>query len=191
MKKLIGITGGIGAGKSVVCKVLSSMDYPVYDCDSRAKALMDSNCAIKDALRSSISALTIADDGSIDRKALSEIVFNDRDKLAILNAIVHAAVREDIARWIEAQQSQFVFIESAILHTGGLDAIVDEAWVVVAPQKVRVERVMERSQLSAEEVHRRMESQQHEIESLTCPTLLIDNSPNESLLQQINTIISR
>lgn len=191
MRKLIGITGGIGAGKSVVCKVLGSMDYPVYDCDSRAKALMDSSDAIKDAIRSSISAIAIGEEGRIDRKALSKIVFSDHNKLATLNAIVHAAVREDIAQWIETQQSEFVFIESAILHTGGLDAIVDEAWVVEAPLDVRIERVMKRSRLSEEEVMCRIAAQQREIESLLCPIRTIDNSPQKSLLCQINKIISR
>ncbi|MDE6436166.1 MAG: dephospho-CoA kinase, partial [Muribaculaceae bacterium] len=93
---LIAITGGIGSGKSVVSRVLRAMGYPVYDCDSQAKAIMDADAEIHRRLCSEIDAAVVTD-GVIDRKRLAEIVFNDKAKLAVLNAIVHSAVKAHLA----------------------------------------------------------------------------------------------
>lgn len=157
---LIALTGGIGAGKSVVAKALRALGYPVFDCDSEAKALMDASDAIKARLRAEIDAATVLADGSIDRKALAAIVFADNERLAILNNIVHTAVKERLAAWAEVQASELVFVETAIMYESGLNDIVDEEWHVDAPEGVRISRVMKRNNLSSADVKKRIEAQQ-------------------------------
>lgn len=161
MKEIVAITGGIGAGKSVVSRVLRALGYPVYDCDSRAKALMDCDAAIKARLAGEIAREVICDD-AIDRAALARIVFADSFKLAKLNAIVHEAVRLDIADWVSRQSAHRVFVETAILYQSGLNRMVDAEWRVTAPEQLRIERVMARNGLSADAVRARIESQRFE-----------------------------
>lgn len=158
MKRLIAISGGIGCGKSVVAAILRRLSYPVYDCDSRAKALMDGDSEILGRLSSEIHADVVVD-GVIDRSRLSEIVFSDSSKLAILNSIVHGAVKSDLQRWVEAHDERLLFVETAILYQSGLDRVVDEVWEVTAPLEVRIERVMKRNGCPASDVEARISSQ--------------------------------
>lgn len=158
MRCLIAISGGIGCGKSVVASILRRSGYPVYDCDSEAKRLMDSSQTIKCRLAAEIHDSVIAD-GRIDRRRLSELVFSDRDKLMTLNSIVHSEVRDDIVRWVGSCGDGPLFIETAILYQSGLDRMVDEVWEVVAPMDDRIRRVMRRNGCPAAEVKARIASQ--------------------------------
>lgn len=151
MKTLTAITGGIGSGKSVVSRVLRILGYPVYDCDSAAKSLMDADEEIKRRLIDEIDSLAVVD-GVIDRRRIAEVVFADAEKLAALNAIVHAAVREDIASWVFSQDSDRLFVETAILYESGLNRMVDAEWRVESPLELRIERTMRRSALSRSQV---------------------------------------
>lgn len=184
---IIAVTGGIGAGKSVVCRVLRALGYPVFDCDSEAKSLMDSDKAIKDRLAREISADVILADGSIDRRRLARIVFADAARLDILNSIVHGAVRERIAAWASAQSSKTVFVETAILFQSGLNRMVDEEWRVEAPLDMRVERVMARNSMSRSEVEARIAAQNFEVApGEPEPRLVVlNNDERSSLLFQI------
>ena len=162
--KVIAITGGIGSGKSIVARCVKAMGYPVYDCDSRAKALMDSNPAIIEAIGREIGSHCIdACRGTIDRAALASTVFSDADALARLNAIVHGAVRADIKEQMERLRSaglrSLAFIETAILYQSEIDRMVDAVWEVTAPRAIRIERVMSRNGLTAGEVEARIDSQ--------------------------------
>lgn len=193
MKRLIAITGGIGSGKSVVSRILDAMGYPVYDCDSRAREIMDNNDDIKQAIADNIAPACIKD-GEIDRKELSATVFSSPEKLEILNGIVHGAVRDHLALWhsSEHQADPICFVETAILYQSGLDAMVDEVWHVDAPREVRVERVMKRNGLSRDEVLARIESQDSFIPTSVHPeTKLIDNDGDTAILPQIERLISQ
>lgn len=186
---LIAVTGGIGSGKSVVCNVLRALGYPVYDCDSRAKALMDADQEIKRRIAAEISPSAIDADGRIDRKILSTIVFNDTDKLNTLNAIVHSAVRADLRAWKENLKCDLCFVETAILYQSGLDREVEAVWEVTAPVDLRIARVQKRNGLSADEVHARIASQSftpHTPHPLTYPII---NDGRTSLLQQIDAFL--
>lgn len=157
--RLIGITGGIGSGKSVVRRMLESMGYAVYDSDSRAKALMDGSEAIRGRLEREFGSGVMCG-GCIDRKALAAVVFNDRERLRVLNGIVHGAVLDDIKAWMASQPSgSTCFVETALLYESGLNGMVSEVWEVTAPVGLRTERVMARSGLSRAEVEARMASQ--------------------------------
>lgn len=161
---IIIIAGGIGAGKSVVSHILSAMGYPVYDCDSHAKLLMDSSQDIKNGIKHRIHASIISEDGSIDRNALSSIVFSEPSKLSELNSIVHSAVRNDIARWVSGlpANTDIAFIETAIPYASGLHASVDGIWEVNAPLPVRIQRVILRNGLSEGQIMDRIKSQESE-----------------------------
>lgn len=159
MKRIVAITGGIGSGKSVICHILSALNYSVYDCDSEAKRLMDSSHDIKRRIANEIATEAICPNGAINRKALSQCVFSDHKKLLKLNEIVHGAVRKHLSAWLQSQKSSTVFVETAILYESGLDSMVNEVWDVYAPEYVRIERVMRRSNLSVEEIERRIAAQ--------------------------------
>lgn len=160
---VIAITGGIGSGKSVVSRILAAMGYPVYDCDSRAKALMDADKVIKRRLVEEISETTVDAEGVIDRRELSRIVFADALMLERLNAIVHAAVRADLLVWTESLGERLSFVETAILYQSGLNRIVDEEWEVTAPTDIRIARVMKRNSCTRAQVEARIASQAYDI----------------------------
>lgn len=191
MAKVIAITGGIGAGKSVVSRILRCEGYDVYDCDREAKLLMDSDEAIKEALVERIHRDAVTG-GRINRKLISGIVFKDAEKLADLNDIVHSAVRRHLARWIASGAcAKALFVETAILYQSGIDRMVDEVWAVTAPVDVRVGRVMERNSLSDSDVRARIEVQDSYIpESVHSVVRHIDNDGARALLPQIKGLLS-
>lgn len=159
---IIAVTGGIGSGKSVVSRILRSMGYPVYDCDSRARYLQDADPEMRRRIASEITSDALNADGSLNRQALARCVFADADKLSALNRIVHAAVAEDLVAQIEAETirgAELIFVETAILYESGFDRFVDEIWEVSAPEELRVARVMARNNISAEEVRARIAAQ--------------------------------
>lgn len=157
MKRIVAITGGIGSGKSMVSRMLEAMGYEVYDCDSRAKLLMDSSEDIKRVIADQICRDAILADGSIDRVRLADEVFADCSLLDKLNQAVHTAVKEDIARWCEHRT--VAFVETAILYQSGLDKMVTEVWTVIAPRELRIERVARRNGMSRERIESRIDAQ--------------------------------
>lgn len=190
MSKLIAISGGIGAGKSVVSRILNAKGFEVYDCDSRAKILMNSDDAIKRRLANEISPDVVDTDGSINRGMLSKIVFSDSGKLSQLNSIVHGAVRDDINRWRHANSGKpALWVESAIIYESGIDRMVDEVWEVVAPVELRVERVMLRSSMTREEVLGRIKAQSLPKSSRHPVEIMIVNDGVEPVLPQVNALI--
>ena len=163
--KIIAITGGIGSGKSVVSQILRRMGHEVYDCDSRAKALMNGSDEIKRDLRNAFGADVVGGDGAINSARLAQIVFADSDALKKLNAIVHPRVKTDILQWSGSFAGKpFVFIETAILEESNLSDIVAEVWHVYAPVEVRVKRVMLRNHATESEVKARIASQKEAAE---------------------------
>ena len=187
--RLIAITGGIGSGKSVISDILRAMGHKVYDCDTRAKALMDTDESIKDDLINLISIDAVRSDRTIDRKLLSEIVFNDPDALSRLNSIVHKAVRADLRRWRDTSSDKTVWVETAILYASRLDREVDEVWEVTAPTELRVQRVMKRNSMSREQVLARIPSQSTTAAQLHPLTKSIVNDGVEPVLPQILSLL--
>lgn len=181
---LIGINGGIGSGKSMVCKILRALGYDVYDCDRHAKVLMDQSADIKRQLCETFGSI-VSVDGLIDRKQLAAIVFADAAKLRKLNDIVHEAVRSDLRQWVVRHCGK-CFVESAILYQSGLDRLVSEVWEVTAPREIRLMRVKKRDMTCEDDIVRRMERQdefQPECRH-DCERLII-NDDEQPLLPQI------
>lgn len=187
-QEVIVISGGIGSGKSVVSRILTQMGFPVYDCDSQAKLLMDKNEKIKNEIRSKIDPNVIAN-GIIDRKRLGQIVFNDSEALKTLNEIVHEAVRNDIKSWIKHTTSTKLFIETAILYQSGIDRMVDAVWEIYAPTETRISRVIKRNGFSREEVISRINSQNITIYEKHHKTSVITNDDILPVLPQINFLL--
>ncbi|MDE7442609.1 MAG: dephospho-CoA kinase [Muribaculaceae bacterium] len=183
----IAITGGIGSGKSVVSTVLRIMGYPVYDSDSEAKKLMDESLEIRQAIANRISPDAITPDGHIDRQRLARIVFTDKSALATLNSIVHSSVRDHFDKW--RQQDKVAFIETAILYQSRLDQMVNEVWDVIAPTEVRINRVMKRNGITAEQVRARIEAQQFIPDTLHPNVHTITNAPDVPVLPQIIALL--
>ena len=174
----IGITGGIGSGKSTVCRLLSDMGVPVYDSDARAKALMNESEALRAALIEAFGEECYTAEG-LDRTYLASRVFGNAEALAQLNSIVHPAVREDFRAWADAQSSRYVVLESAILFEAGFENEVDATLAVLAPMEERVRRAMERDGVEREVVLKRISHQMsdeelHSRASRTLVNLRID-----------------
>lgn len=190
--KLIAITGGIGSGKSVVARMAEVMGYHVYDCDSRAKALMVTDDEVKRLLVDAFGNETYLEDGTINRQYLSTVAFSNEAARARLNGIVHPATERDLQKWADCRRlngDTILFVETALLRTAGLDKIVDEVWHVTAPDNVRVERVMRRSGLSEEQARARMAAQVAE-DSIADGEFVLVNNGEEALLPQFIKLLS-
>lgn len=151
----VGITGGIGSGKSTVCRLFAQRGIAVYDSDREAKRLMTEDAALRQAIGARFGDEAYAD-GALNRRYLASRVFTDSEALADLNALVHPAVMADFAAWAGRQRSPYVVLESAILFEAGLEHSVDRTVAVVAPFELRLERTCRRDGCDRESVLRRM-----------------------------------
>lgn len=154
----VGITGGIGSGKSTVCRLFAQRGIAVYDSDSRAKRLMTDDDGLRARIAGRFGAEAYAD-GVLNRAYLAAQVFSDAAARADLNAIVHPAVRADFAAWAERQTGDYVILESALLFDAGFADSVDRTVAVLAPLELRVERTCRRDGCDAAEVRRRIAAQ--------------------------------
>lgn len=189
MKQIIAVSGGIGTGKSIICKILCNLGYQVYDCDIRAKILMDNSDTIKQAIVTQINP-SVIEKGKINRKRLGEIVFNDKRALDILNNIVHEAVKDDILNWQKTVSDNVLFIETAILYQSGIDKMVDAVWNITAPLETRITRVMKRNGLNRDEVIARINSQNYNIARCHPNTYSIINDGHTPVMPQILNLIN-
>lgn len=182
---IIAITGGIGSGKSVVSRVLTTLGKKVYDCDKEAKRLMIESEIIRYRLQE-LFGNSIFDNvtGSLDRKRLAEIIFSDKKQLELVNSIVHPVVKEDMVNWYKSQDDETVWVETAILRESKMDETVDAAWVVDAPLEIRVQRAMCRDKASREYVLARINNQASS-RPYSCPIFKIINDDKAAILPQI------
>ena len=187
----LAIIGGIGSGNSVVSKVFSTLGYPVYDSDSRAKWLMANDEKVRSQLIQVFGSETF-ENGILNRAYLSKKVFTDKPALNKLNGIVHPAVYQDFNSFVERHQSaKIVVIESAILFESGGDKFVDKILLVNSPLDVRIHRVMRRSNLTRNEVEYRILNQKNANELSEKVDFIVENDENHSLLSQINDVIEK
>lgn len=188
MKRVTGIVGGIGAGKSVVSRIVRAMGFPVYDTDSQAKIIMDFDKKIHSELCLKIHPEAVKE-GNIDRKLIAEVVFADSERLALLNSIVHRHVLAHLSQWIDSQNGTRCFVETAIPRSSHLDEMLTDAWLIEATDAVRIARVKSRNGLSKAQIMARLQSQSGEFVKLACPVKVITNDPDTPLLPQINNLI--
>jgi dephospho-CoA kinase len=177
----IGITGGIGSGKSVISRILKIMHYPVYDSDYWAKFLMNNDKTIYKALTDKFGPETYSSEG-INRPFLAQLIFNNKENLTFVNSIVHPAVGNHFLQWAEEQQSSIVFIESAILFSSGLNKIIDKTIYVDAPQEIRLQRAILRDNATTDAISARIKNQINGDEYARTHSDYIINNDNTSLL---------
>lgn len=154
----VGITGGIGSGKSTVCRLFAARGVAVYDTDAAAKRLMAEDEALKHAIVARFGAESYCD-GVLNRPYLAKQIFGDEKAREALNGLVHPAVTADFERWAEEQEGEYVVLESAILFEAGLDQHLDRVVAVLAPEQLRVERAMQRDGATEEQIRSRMAAQ--------------------------------
>lgn len=154
----IGLTGGIGSGKSTIARVFEILGVPVYYADKRAKWLMENNPDLKDSLIKHFGVATYQEE-SLNRKHLSNLVFNNPDNLKLLNSIVHPFTIRDSKEWMKAQQTDYAIKEAALIFESGTQADFDFVIGVFAPKHLRIKRTMQRDNIQRDQVIQRMESQ--------------------------------
>jgi dephospho-CoA kinase len=184
----IGITGGIGSGKSVISRILRLLNYPVYDSDFWAKELMNNNPNIQQALTKRFGHETYQNN-TLNRPFLAKQIFNNEDARLFVNSIVHPIVSQHFLDWAENQNTKLVFIESAILFSSGLDKIIDTTIFVDAPQQIRLQRAKLRDNSTDTAILARINSQSQEELYAKKHSNYIINNDNQLLLPQIITII--
>jgi dephospho-CoA kinase len=179
----IGITGGIGSGKSTVCRIFEQKKIPVYNADLAAKRIMNDNETVKRLLTEVFGNIYIND--QLDRNKLSSIIFNSENALEKVNAIVHPAVIEDYKKWETMLQAPYLLRESAILFESGTDKGLDYIIVVTAPETLRIKRITERDGKSEQDVNKIIASQMSEEEKKTRADYIIINDGLKPLLPQV------
>ncbi|MBC8004464.1 MAG: dephospho-CoA kinase [Verrucomicrobia bacterium] len=184
MKK-VGITGGIGSGKSTVCRIFSILRIPVFEADSVAKQLQNTDPEVRSQLANLFGPAVFMPDQSLDRKYLSSIVFNDPSLLLQLNAIIHPAVRNAFNEWCSKQQSPYVLLEAAILYESGFYKMMDKVIVVSTDQDQRIQRVMKRDGTTQEQVLQRIGNQWTDEQRNKLADFVIHNNDNELIIPQI------
>lgn len=191
----IGITGGIGSGKSYVCRIFEGLGYKIYYADQQAKSLMYTDEQLVAEVKDLLGERAYTSDGQLDRAYVGSIVFNDPDKLKALNALVHPAVGRDFYRWYaeipEDYPHAFVLKEAAIMYESGSYKDADAVITVYAPKAVRLQRVLDREEISEEAVLARMAQQWPESEKMKRADYTIINDGKHHLLPQIREIIKK
>ena len=185
----IGITGGIGSGKTTVCRLFELFGIPVYYADPRAKALMTEDPELIEQIKSIFGEAAYLPDGSLNRKHIAGIAFNDKSRLAMLNAVVHPAVARDGEQW-QAQQAvaPYTLKEAALLFESGSYKQLDKVITIFAPRELRIQRVLRRDQSDRAAVEARMDKQMSEEEKLRLADFVIYNDGQRLLLPQVVTI---
>lgn len=174
MPKIIGLTGGIGSGKSRIVAVFTALGVPCYIADQEAKKLMVDNARVKQQIIDLFGEKAY-NQNDLNRAYIGELVFNDSQKLAALNAIVHPAVAQDFSVWVSQQDYPYVIKEVAILfETAGYKA-VDQSILITAPKEIRLQRAMKRDQCTKEEVLARMNNQWEDEQRLPLASHVIEN----------------
>ncbi len=182
----IGITGGIGSGKTTVCKLFETLGIPVYYADDRAKWLMQHLPILVEEISEKFGAAAYDDSGNLDRTYLAEIVFKDNNKLKELEAIVHPRVFEDGLNWYnEHQDAPYTLRENALLFETGSYKMMDKTITVYAPKELRIARVISRDKTTKEAVEARMDKQMAEEEKLKIADYIVHNDQKHSLIKQV------
>lgn len=181
----IGITGGIGSGKSTVAKIFELLGIPVYYADAAAKDIMNRDPELKAQVQQHFGADVYDSNGQLDRKRLGNIVFNDQEKLQLLNSLVHPATIRDSEQWSLRQKSPYVLKEAALLFESESFHYLDKIIGVSAPQPLRILRVMQRDKVSRNEVFARMHKQMDETIKMRLCDYVIYNDEQQMVIPQV------
>lgn len=184
MKLRVGVTGGIGSGKSSVCKVFNALGIPVFEADEEARKITETDNHVRERLNE-IAGTDLYNTGSLNRKLLASLIFNNRDMLQEVNRLIHPVVFKTFNEWALLQDAPYVIMEAAILFESGGDKLVDKVVVVTAPDKERIERVTSRSGMSTREVSDRIRNQFTQKEISSRADYVISNGDRDLILPAI------
>ncbi len=181
----IGITGGIGSGKTTVCRMFEVLGIPVYYADDRAKWLMNNLPELQAAIKDTFGAEAYNEQG-LNRAHLAKIVFNDKKRLKELEALVHPQVFKDGAAWYEQhQKAPYTLRENALMFETGSYKAMDKTVTVFAPRDLRIQRVMARDNTTKEAIEARIDKQMPEDEKLKLADFVVNNDNQSSLIKQV------
>jgi dephospho-CoA kinase len=183
----VGLTGGIGSGKSTVAALFKVLSIPVFDSDDWAKKLMNSDETLISALKSAFGR-GVYEDGTLNRSLLAQRVFANRRELSKLNALVHPAVARSFDQWSSRQDAPYLIKEAAILFESGSDRSCDKTIAVIAPKALRMKRVMERDGIGREAVLSRMNNQWSDDKISKLVDYVVNNDGHEVLISQVMKI---
>ncbi|MEX1132923.1 MAG: dephospho-CoA kinase [Flavobacteriales bacterium] len=186
----VAVTGGIGSGKSMVCRMFQVLGIPVFEADRVAKQLMLEDAALRGAITERFGASVLGPQG-LDRQALAGMVFQDPAALADLNALVHPKVRKAFADWADAQQAPYVIMEAAILAETGGHTAFDHVILVSAPKEIRLARAMARDGVGEEAVLARMSNQASDVERNRIANDVVVNDDANLVIPQVLAIHKR
>lgn len=183
----VGVTGGIGSGKTLVCRLFSKLGSPIYNADERAKFLMANNPNLIRSIKEGFGATSYLEDGSLNRAFLAEEVFKDQQKVARLNSLVHPLVREDYKQWVKKYSNRnYVIREAALMIESGTYKDLDFLINVFCEEKIRIKRVKIRDpQRSEEQIKSIIENQVSEKERQEKSDFIINNSGDELVIPQV------
>ena len=183
----IGITGGIGSGKSLVCRIFHMLSVPVYDADSQAKKLMTTDGILIDEIKKEFGSLSYDEGGTLNRALISKAVFNEPEKLTKLNSLVHPRVAEDYNRWISEQSgANYCLKEAALMFESESYRLLDKIIVVTAPDEQRIKRVMQRDpQRSRADVENIIKNQMAQEEKNKRADFVIKNDESELIVPHV------
>lgn len=189
MTRIIGLTGGIGSGKSTVANYIASKGVPVYIADEEAKKLMNSKQLLT-KIQAIFEENIMTDSGNLDRKKIAEIVFNTPEKLTELNKIVHPAVKIHFDDWVKQHKNTpFIIKEAAILFETGGNLTCDKVILVTAPEELRIERAMKRDKVDRASVMKRIQNQWSEEEKIKRSDFIVNNLDLKTTLNKIDQIL--
>ncbi len=189
MTRIIGLTGGIGSGKSTVASYIASKGIPVYIADEEAKKLMDSK-QISTKIQAIFSENILTIDGTLDRKKIAAIVFNSPEKLSKLNAIVHPEVKKHFRNWLNLhKKAPFIIKEVAILFETGGNLSCDKVILVTAPEEIRIQRAMKRDNVDRDSVLKRIQNQLPEEEKISKSDFVVHNIDLQNTFIEIDQIL--
>jgi dephospho-CoA kinase len=182
--KIIGLTGGIGSGKTTVAEIFKVLDVAIYNSDIHARRLMEQDSEIKTALIHRYGSNCYNDEGQLNNSFLSAIVFNNQMELEWLNSLVHPKVGTDFNEWSAKQNGKFVIKESALLIETNQKQTVDQLILIHAPLKLKIKRIQERNHFSESEILNRMKNQTDDLKSISLADHIILNDGSRSLIKQ-------
>jgi len=185
----IGITGGIGSGKSYVCSILEHLGFPVFYSDKVAKTLIESDSIIKSEFIN-LFGDEIYVNNKLDKDRISNLIFLDKSLLEKVNSVVHPRVRQCFNEWAESQNVAIVFNEAAILFETNSYKSFDYTVLIVAPFDLKIQRVMKRDSCTKEDVLRRMENQWSDKKKSTLASFVINNNDEIGLISQVDKIVN-
>jgi dephospho-CoA kinase len=181
----LGVTGGIGSGKSTVCKIFKLLDVPVFEADRVAKELLNSNVEIKNELILLFGNNIYETNNKLNKEMLADLIFNDESLLEKVNNLVHPAVRNEFNLWLQKQNSKYVVHEAAILFESGFYKMMDFTILVFAPKELRIERVVKRNKIQPEMVESRINKQWNDDDKRELASFELVNDNKHLLIPQI------